>query len=194
MSSKKPHKLPSARLSLAVQYASKAQFMPTRPQLRRWAKAAAQRDMRMTLRIVDEEEGRELNRKYRGKDYATNVLTFTYGDEGGQPQRGDEGIHVTREAAGRQLPQSAGCASNVSLPPLTGDVAICAPVVEKEAAEQRKDLLAHYAHLAIHAVLHLQGYEHENEADAAEMEALEAALMVKLRYPDPYQATRIANG
>ena len=149
------------KLSLVVQYASNAENLPTRAQLRRWAKAAAQRDMRMTLRIVDEEEGRVLNRKYRGKDYATNVLTFTYGDAGA---------------------------------PLTGDVAICAPVVEKEAAEQRKDLLAHYAHLAIHAALHLQGYEHENEADAAEMEALEAALMVKLRYPDPYQATRIANG
>ena len=150
MSSKKTRKF-----SLAVQYASKARLMPTRAQLRRWIKVALQCDMRMTLRIVDEAEGRELNRKYRGKDYATNVLTFAYGDAG---------------------------------QPLTGDVAICAPVVEKEAAGQRKDLFAHYAHLAIHAALHLQGYGHENDADAAEMEALETALMVKLRHSNPYQA------
>ncbi|MGC2047442.1 MAG: rRNA maturation RNase YbeY, partial [Gallionella sp.] len=73
---------------------------------------------------------------------------------------------------------------------VNGDVVICAPVVEKEAAEQHKDLLAHYAHLAIHAALHLQGYDHEDKKDAAAMESLETALMLKLRYPDPYQATR----
>ncbi|TAN85664.1 MAG: rRNA maturation RNase YbeY [Gallionella sp.] len=149
MNSKKPHKL-----SLSVQYACAAPLMPARAQLRRWIKAALRRDVRMTLRIVDEAEGRELNKNYRGKDYATNVLTFVY-DDAGQ---------------------------------LSGDVVICAPVVEKEAAAQHKDLLAHYAHLAIHAALHLQGYDHENDSDAAAMEALETALMLKLRYPDPYQA------
>ena len=71
--------------------------------------------------------------------------------------------------------------------PLSADVVICAPVVEREAAEQHKDLLAHYAHLAIHATLHLQGYEHENDADALEMEASESAIMLKLGYPDPYR-------
>ena len=142
-------------LSLAVQYASTAQNLPTRAQLRRWVKAALQRDTRITLRIVDKAEGRELNLNFRGKDYATNVLTFVYDD--------DES--------------------------LSGDVVICAPVVEKEAHEQHKDLLAHYAHLAVHAALHLQGYDHENETDAAEMEALETRLMLKLRYPDPYQET-----
>ena len=141
------------KLSLAVQYASDAQQLPTRPQLRRWAKAALQCDVRMVLRIVDEAEGRELNRNYRGKDYATNVLTFVY-DEGGG---------------------------------LSGDVVICAPVVEKEACEQHKKLHAHYAHLAIHAVLHLQGCDHESEADAAVMEARETAIMMKLGYADPYQ-------
>lgn len=148
-----PPKLSAFRLSLAVQYACDAQLMPTRAQLRRWIKAALQRDVRMTLRIVGEAEGRELNKNYRGKDYATNVLTFVYDD----------------------------------VDQLAGDVVICAPVVEKEAAMQHKDLLAHYAHLAIHAALHLQGYDHENDADAAEMEALETALMLKLRYSDPYQ-------
>lgn len=130
--------------------------MPTRAQFRRWMKVALQRDAQITLRIVGEAEGRELNRNYRGKDYATNVLTFVYDD-----------------------------AESV-LQPLCGDVVICAPVVEREAAEQHRDRLAHYAHLTLHAALHLQGYQHENDADAAEMEALEIAQMLKLGYPDPY--------
>jgi probable rRNA maturation factor len=145
----------SNKLSLAVQYASDARHLPTRAQFRRWIKAALQRDANITLRIVDEPEGRKLNRNYRAKDYATNVLTFVYDDTGS----------------------------------LAGDVVICAPVVTQEAAAQHKDLLAHYAHLTIHAALHLQGYGHENDADAAGMETLETALMLKLRYPDPYQAS-----
>jgi len=156
-------KLPRAKLSLVVQYASSAQHMPGRAQFRRWIMAALQRDAAITLRIVDEPEGRELNMKYRGKDYATNVLTFSYGDC--ETATGDSVI-------------------------LSGDVVICAPVVEREASAQHKNLLEHYAHLAIHATLHLQGYDHEDENDAARMESLETALMLKLRYPDPYQATR----
>lgn len=144
------------RLSLAVQYASAERGLPTRAQLRRWITVALQRDVNITLRIVDEKEGRELNKNYRGKDYATNVLTFVYDDAD----------------------------------PLSGDVVICAPVVEREAAAQHKDLLGHYAHLAIHAALHLQGHEHENDTDAAEMETLETALMLKLHYPDPYRMDR----
>jgi probable rRNA maturation factor len=142
--------------------------VPKRAQLRRWISAALKRDARITLRIVDEPEGRKLNKDYRGRDYATNVLTFVYDD--------------------MQIPSALPVASEESF--LSGDVVICAPVVEKEAAEQHKDLLAHYAHLAIHAALHLQGYEHDDEKDAAAMESLETALMLKLRYPDPYQATR----
>ncbi len=153
MNRKKMHKAMPPKLSLAVQYASVAPHLPTRPQWRRWFKAALQRDVQVVLRIVDEAEGRELNKNYRGKDYATNVLTFVYDDDG----------------------------------VLSGDVVICAPVVAKEAAAQHKELTAHYAHLAIHAALHLQGYDHENDADAAEMEALETQLMLKLRYSDPYQ-------
>jgi probable rRNA maturation factor len=174
------------KLSLVVQYASDAQHLPTRAQLRRWFKVALQRDASITLRIVDEPEGRELNNNYRGKDYATNVLTFVYDDV--QPRHGGVEPFGAGGAAGRLLPQSAGSASNVSQPlPLSGDIVICAPVGEREAAAQHKDLLAHYAHLTLHASLHLQGYEHENDADAAEMEALETALMLKLRYPDPYR-------
>jgi probable rRNA maturation factor len=157
MNNKKMHKLSSAKLppvklSLAVQYASEAPNIPMRAQFRRWAKAALLGDVSLTLRVVDEVEGRELNKAYRGKDYPTNVLTFVLDDE-----------------------------------PLYGDVIICAPVVEREACEQRKELLAHYAHMTIHALLHLQGYDHESDDDAAEMEALETKLMLELRYPDPYQ-------
>jgi probable rRNA maturation factor len=176
------------KLSVVVQYASEARGLPTRAQFRRWIKAALQRDVNVTVRIVDETEGSELNRNYRGKDYATNVLTFVYDDA--QPRHGGVEPSGAGGAAGRRLPQSAGFASNVSQPqPLSGDVVICAPVVAREAEAQHKDMLAHYAHLTIHAALHLQGYEHDDDAQAAEMETLETALMLKLRYPDPYQAT-----
>jgi probable rRNA maturation factor len=187
MNSKKTPELSPAKLSLAVQYASAAQHLPTRAQLRRWVKIALRRDAAMTLRIVDEAEGRELNRKYRGKDYATNVLTFVYDDAEPTPQPPLPG-GLTDSSPDK------GRLGGVALQPLHGDVVICAPVVEREAAAQRKDLLAHYAHLAIHAALHLQGHEHENDIDAAEMEALETGLMLKLHYSDPYQVTRIANG
>lgn len=147
------------KLSLSVQYAVGEMSLPTRQQFRRWIKAALQRDVQIVLRIVDEIEGRALNKQFRGKDYATNVLTFVYADTG-------------------QLSDNADL--------LYGDIVICAPVVEQEAREQRKDLQAHYAHLAIHAALHLQGYDHEIEQDAATMEALETKLLAKLGYVDPY--------
>jgi len=175
----------SNKLSLTVQYASEADKLPSRAQFRRWFKVALQRDASITLRIVDEPEGRELNKNYRGKDYATNVLTFVYDDADPQPL-------PTSPCQGRS--QIAPLIRGVGGVALSGDVAICAPVAEKEAAKQHKDLLAHYAHLTIHAVLHLQGYDHENDVDAAEMEALEAALMLKLRHPNPYQETCIKNG
>jgi probable rRNA maturation factor len=144
------------KISLAVQYASLSATLPTRQQFRRWVKMALQGNMQCTLRVVDESEGRQLNHDYRGKDYATNVLTFVYDDTD----------------------------------PLSGDIILCAPVVEREAAEQNKQCLAHYAHLTVHGVLHLQGYDHENEADANEMEALETALMAKLGYPAPYEVNK----
>lgn len=140
------------KLSLSVQYASSAKHIPERQQFRRWVKAAMQHDLQITLRIVDENEGRDLNKSFRGKDYATNVLTFVYDDE----------------------------------LPIYGDLIICAPIVAKEARKQHKQLIEHYAHLTIHAVLHLQGYEHDAEDDAAAMEALETAIMAKLGYADPY--------
>lgn len=143
------------KLSLSVQYASLSQGLPTRQQFRRWVRAAMQQDLQCTLRVVDESEGRKLNHEFRGRDYATNVLTFVYDDTD----------------------------------PLSGDIVMCAPVVQRESIAQGKQSLAHYAHLTVHGVLHLQGYDHENDADASEMEALETALMAKLGYPAPYEVT-----
>ncbi len=168
----------SGKLSLCVQFAGVARDLPTRAQFRRWVNAALQHQANITLRIVDEAEGRELNRIYRDRDYATNVLTFVY--DGVQQQ------HVVAADARQLLAQTAVAVRNTPLP-LSGDIVICAPVVQHEAGAQNRDVLAHYAHLTLHAVLHLQGYEHEDEAAAAEMEALETALMLKLRYPDPYR-------
>jgi probable rRNA maturation factor len=139
-------------LSLSVQYASTADGLPTRSQVRRWARAALAGDASVTVRFVDAAEGRSLNAEYRGKDYATNVLTFVYDER------------KTR----------------------IGDVVLCAPVIRKEATAQGKTLAAHYAHLVIHGMLHLQGYDHERAADAAAMEARERALLARFRLPDPY--------
>jgi probable rRNA maturation factor len=174
------------KLSLSVQYATRAGNLPSRPQFRRWIKAALEHDVQITLRIVGEAEGRELNRNFRGKDYATNVLTFVYDDEV-QPRQGGVEPSGAGGAAGRLLPQAAGFASDVPQPPLCGDMVICAPVVEREAHEQHKDITSHYAHLAIHAALHLQGYGHDDEQSASKMEKLETAIMRKLGYADPYQ-------
>ncbi|MCU0933670.1 MAG: rRNA maturation RNase YbeY [Thiobacillaceae bacterium] len=147
----------AAGLDLSVQYACGREGLPTRADFRRWAKAALRGEVSAALRIVDAQEGRALNRDYRGKDYATNVLTFDYGPD---PDSGAR----------------------------SGDIVLCAPVVEQEAAAQGKPLAAHYAHLTIHGMLHLQGYDHETgKADAIAMEAVESFIMRALGFPDPYQ-------
>jgi len=120
--------------------------------LARVAAAALERDADVTLRFVDGREGRALNRRYRGRDRATNVLPFVY----------DDGVS------------------------LSGDIVLCAPVVSKEARAQHKTLRAHYAHLVIHGMLHLQGYDHERDDDAARMEAREIVLLRDLGFDDPY--------
>lgn len=147
---------PAAALSLSVQYASNAPDLPPRPQVRRWVRAALEGAAVVTVRFVDAIEGRALNAEYRGRDYATNVLTFVYDDE-----------H-----------------------PRAGDIVLCAPVVRKEAAAQRKALADHYAHLVVHGMLHLQGHDHERAADAAAMEAREVAILARLGLPDPYADVR----
>ena len=137
---------------LMVQYATNSTDVPTRPQFRRWVKAALTRGAEIVLRIVDEAEGCELNHQFRNKDYATNVLTFVYDDT----------------------------------QPLTGDIVLCAPVVSKEAQQQHKNLIAHYAHLTVHGILHLQGYDHIEEAEAVVMEQMETQILARLGYDDPY--------
>ncbi|WP_206997584.1 rRNA maturation RNase YbeY [Trinickia mobilis] len=119
-----------------------------------WIKAALFADGELTVRFVDADEGRTLNRTYRGKDYATNVLTFAYAEDEDDP--------------------------------VAGDLILCCPVVEKEAGEQGKPLEVHYAHLIVHGALHAQGYDHEVEEEAQEMEALETEILGTLGFPDPY--------
>ena len=135
-----------------VQYATNSTDVPTRTQFRRWVKAALMQEAEIVLRIVDEAEGCELNRQFRDKDYATNVLTFVYDDT----------------------------------QPLTGDIVLCAPVVSQEAQQQHKNLTAHYAHLTVHGILHLQGYDHIEEAEAVVMEQLETQILARLGYDNPY--------
>lgn len=155
----------AARLDLTLEDRLEAeQALPQGKQWRRWCQAALQRDVhkaQISLVVVDEAEGRALNRDYRGKDYATNVLSFAL----------NEGDTV------------AGM-------PLFGDLVFCAPVVAREAAEQGKRLDAHYAHLVVHGMLHLQGFDHEADDEAEAMEALETVILGKLGYADPYAAEK----
>ena len=156
-----------AKLKMTVQYAtSTREPLPPRPLLRKWVKAALVHDAEIALRIVDEAEGRRLNRDFRNKDYATNVLTFVYDDAHADP---DALLGEKQDAH-----------------PLAGDIVLCAPVVENEAGQQQKDLMAHYAHLTVHGVLHLQGYDHQEDAEAEEMEEMETRILAQLGYEDPY--------
>jgi probable rRNA maturation factor len=140
-------------LVLDVQVAVRSSRFPARTKVRRWARAAVRRAADVTVRVVGEAEGRRLNRAYRGRDRATNVLSFAY------------------ERSARAV---------------SGDIALCAPVIRREATQQGKRLEAHYAHLVVHGLLHLQGYDHEAPRSARRMEALETQILAKLGYPDPY--------
>jgi probable rRNA maturation factor len=155
----------AARLDLTLEDRLETeQALPEGKMWRRWCQAALQRQhqhAQVSLLVVDEAEGRQLNHDYRGKDYATNVLSFAL----------NEGDTV------------AGM-------PLFGDLVFCAPVVAREAAEQGKTLEAHYAHLTVHGMLHLQGFDHEQDDEAEVMEALETVILAKLGYADPYAAEK----
>lgn len=133
--------------------------LPAAAAFQRWLEAAVtpfQPESEVTIRLVDEAESHELNLTYRGKDKPTNVLSF--------PFEAPPGIEL----------------------PLLGDLIICRQVVEQEAAEQGKSPEAHWAHMVVHGTLHLLGYDHIEDEEAEEMEALETEIMLALGYPDPY--------
>ena len=153
------------RLDVAVGYAVPRKGVPAAVSFRRWVAAALEgriREADLAIRIVGSREGRALNRHYRGKDYATNVLSFPADLPEGLP----EGVRM----------------------PLLGDLVICAPVVAREAKEQRKPLAAHYAHLTVHGALHLLGWDHGDDVEAEAMEQLERGILSGLGLPDPYRA------
>lgn len=133
--------------------------IPESTQFEKWAAAALQPESipELSIRIVAEDEGRALNLAYREKDYATNVLSFPFEAPAGVPIE------------------------------YLGDLVICAPVVAREAAEQGKSLESHWAHMVVHGVLHLQGYDHIEPAEAEQMETLEKHIMAQLGYANPYQ-------
>jgi probable rRNA maturation factor len=143
----------AAPLAVTVQYGVRRAGLPARASLERWAQAALRRGAEVTVRFVGAAEGRALNRAFRGRDYATNVLTFAY------------------PGGGRSL---------------AGDIVLCAPVVAREARDQGKPVVAHFAHLVVHGLLHLQGYDHDDSREARRMEALERRILGELGYSDPY--------
>jgi len=146
-------------LDLEIQFAdTRLQDVISEADLRKWVEAALLGPAELTIRIVDAEEGQALNKAYRGKDYATNVLTFAYNEE---------------EELGEDDPTQA-------------DIVLCTDVLQREADEQKKTVEEHAAHLVVHGVLHAQGWDHENEDDAEEMEQFERDIMEVLGYPDPY--------
>ena len=150
-----PSSIPRRREALlTIQRASRASHIPPDRKLRAWASAALPKKAEVTVRYVASDEARRLNRRFRGKDYATNVLSFPY------------------DGAARGT--------------VAGDIVICAPVVAREAREQSKSLEAHHAHLLLHGLLHLRGYDHEREPDARRMERRERQLLAKFGFPDPY--------
>jgi probable rRNA maturation factor len=153
-------------LRVETQFAARRPWVPGAPALRRWARgayasAACRRGPRVAaplvcIRVVGRAESRRLNRSYRGKDAPTNVLSFP---------------------ASRQERASGGA---------LGDLAICAPVVAREARAQDKTLAAHWAHMVVHGVLHLLGYDHEHDRDARRMERTEVEILRAFGYQNPY--------
>jgi probable rRNA maturation factor len=147
------------KLDLDVQYAdTRLEQEITEAMLQRWVEAALLGPAELAIRFVDLDEGQALNRQYRGKDYATNVLTFAY-NEG--EELGDDD-------------------------PTQADIILCTDVLVREAEEQKKTVEEHAAHLVVHGVLHAQGYDHEHDEEAEEMEQFERDIMEVLGYPDPY--------
>lgn len=147
-------------IHVELQNAEAFPSLPSPEDFARWAEAAIARDAaEIAIRVVDETESAELNRYYRGKDCPTNVLSF--------PFEAPPGVETD----------------------ILGDLVVCAPVIEREAREQGKAPAAHWAHMVVHGVLHLQGYDHVEDAEAEMMEAEEVALLDRLGFPNPYEET-----
>jgi probable rRNA maturation factor len=150
------------KLDLDLQVACEAPGLPDAQRLRAWAAAALAGRCavaELTIRVVDEAEGTQLNQRYRGQPGPTNVLSFPFDPPPGLP------------------PQD-----------FIGDLVICAPLVAREAQEQGKPEDAHWAHLVVHGTLHLLGYDHLTDPDATEMEAMETVILAGLGFPSPYEA------
>src|SRR5690625_4325730 len=148
-------------IEVAVQWACEARAVPSEQDFQRWAVAALagrREAAELTVRVVGPEESRALNRAYRGQDKPTNVLSF--------PFEAPPGV----DADG-----------------LLGDLVICADIIEREAAEQGKLVSAHWAHMVVHGVLHLLGYDHQEDRAAEVMEALEVEVLDGLGVRDPYR-------
>lgn len=151
------------RLDVSVGYALPRAGLPAPVSFRKWVAAALAgriREADLAIRLVDAKEGRALNRHYRGRDYATNVLSFPADLPEGLP----EGVRL----------------------PLLGDLVLCAPVIAREAREQGKPLASHYAHMTVHGTLHLLGWNHEDDVEAEAMEQLERGILAGLGIGDPY--------
>lgn len=150
-------------VQLDVQYACESKTgLPTEEDFQRWADMAlcAEGDAEVVIRLVDEDESREMNHQYRGINKSTNVLSFPM-----------------------ELPEELAATVDEMM---LGDLVICAPVVAREAAEQNKPLPSHWAHMVIHGMLHLQGYDHIDDDEASEMESLEIKLLQQLGIANPY--------
>ncbi len=154
------HSTSSSRLALEVQYATPEGELPSEADLQKWAIVAIgdkRVQTELVIRLVGETESAALNQQYRGKAGATNVLSFPFRPP--PPAESD----------------------------LLGDLVICAPVVSAQAAAQGKTAQAHWAHMVVHGILHLLGYDHKQPAEAAEMENMEIEILAQLGFSDPYQ-------
>jgi probable rRNA maturation factor len=173
-------------LSLTIQFASLAKTLPERAQVRRWALAADRAAAgEATIRYVDEKEGRVLNRDFRGKDYATNVLTFVHEF---RPSPIAEGVGSNKKKLQSQHPNPLPRGERISY--FYADIVVCAPVIFREAREQNKSVHEHHAHMVVHGMLHAQGFDHENDADATVMESLEVKILHRFRIKNPYDDER----
>ena len=159
---------------------------PPSSQLHAWAQAAWQGELNakpeLSLRIVSAEESQQLNNDYRGKNKPTNVLSF--------PMQMEEELLALVEQGVELSSGEDDVLSEDMLGSMLGDLAICAEVVEREAKQQNKSREAHWAHMLVHGMLHLQGYDHIEDAQAEEMESLEKNIMQTLGFADPYQVNK----